>query len=299
MRSDIFEVGLAVVAVGSFASAVVIFVGSLATAQGAAKDSKGAVSSEQQVVLHEIDHIQGIDLQSEGGKDLGDVKDVVLDSTDGSIEYAIIGTGGVLGVAESKRLVPWSALKINPKDPDDPHKLVARTSLTEAQIEAAPQFEKDKHINADFERRIHDAAGVREGEMRDVKALLVCASDIESAKVRGASDDDLGEIEKVLVDPKANYVGYVVFASGGTLGLGEKHFALPWQVLDLSADGEGKIAVRAPTLTKERLANAPEFDAKDKERMFRRDWVSQVARHYEVEPYWSQTRPASAPLKRD
>lgn len=296
MRSDIFEVGLAVVAVGSFASAVVIFVGSLATAQGAGADSRAgaAQSNEPPLVLHEIDHLQGIDLQDEAGKDLGDVKDVILDSSDGSIEYAVIGTGGVLGVAEAKRLIPWSALRVNPKDADDPHKLVARTTLTEAQIEAAPKFEKEKTIDSELERRVRDAAGSTEGSAREVQAVLVCAADIEKAHVRGASDEDLGEIEKLMVDPKASYVAYLVFASGGALGVGEKHFALPWAVLDISHSGD-KVVVRAPALTKDRLSNAPEYDAKDKERMYRRDWVAQVSRHFGVEPYWSQTRPASAP----
>ena len=298
MRSDIFEVGLAVVAVGSFASAVVIFVGSLATAQGTGRDSRSpaATGTEQPVVLHEVSHLQGIDLQSDGGKDLGDLKDVILDARTGNLEYAVIGTGGVLGVAEAKRLVPWSALKINPKDADDPHKLVARTTLTEAQIEAAPKFEKEKRIDAELERRVRDAAGTKDSGEREAQSFLVCASEVEKAHVRGANDQDLGEIEKLVVDPKTSFVAYTVFASGGALGVGEKHFALPWGVLDLSRTDD-KVVVRAPALTKERLAKAPEFDGKDKERMYRRDWVAELARFYEVEPYWSRTRPASAPVE--
>ncbi|HET9835483.1 MAG TPA: PRC-barrel domain-containing protein [Rhodanobacteraceae bacterium] len=46
------------------------------------------------------------------GEKLGDLKDIVLDTTRGQIVYAVMASGGVLGVGEKLFAVPWGALRI-------------------------------------------------------------------------------------------------------------------------------------------------------------------------------------------
>lgn len=55
--------------------------------------------------------IIGQDVKSKTGEDLGEVKDLVINSSQGKLVYAIITSGGVLGVGETLRAVPFKALQ--------------------------------------------------------------------------------------------------------------------------------------------------------------------------------------------
>lgn len=283
MRSNLIHVCAALMALGS-----------LAVAQDPKKEPEKKDPPKQtttvkatEVILHEIDHIQGVDVSDASGKKLGSIEDVVLDSSDGSVDYAVIN---VSGLGKGERLIPWSSLKVTAKSPDDPHKLMASTTLTEQQLEAAPEFAKDVRLDNAFEKRIVEAAGTKATvEARAADAPLVCGRDIEKANVKGSGDVNLGEIEKVMLDPAANYVGYVVFAHGGAVGIGEKHFAAPWEKLDISYDNDNKVKVQAPTLTEDMVEKAPEYDPKDIG-MCCKEFVQRVSDHYECQPYWSRTR---------
>src|SRR5688572_18778345 len=141
MRADIFEVGLALVAVASFSSAVVIFVGSLATAQGTQKPGKPSnPAAAKKVGLHDLGRIQGIDVVSGAGMDLGELEDLIVDASDGSVRYAVLSTGGILGIGATRRMVPWATLKLESKIGGEKGELLARTHLSPAQIEASPSF---------------------------------------------------------------------------------------------------------------------------------------------------------------
>jgi sporulation protein YlmC with PRC-barrel domain len=51
----------------------------------------------------------GRDVHGSGGEDLGDLKDLVVSSNDGKILYGLVSSGGVLGVGEKIRAVPFGA----------------------------------------------------------------------------------------------------------------------------------------------------------------------------------------------
>lgn len=53
----------------------------------------------------------GQDLENAQGDGLGEVKDLLIDREDGKIAFAVIETGGFLGVGEETRAVPFSALR--------------------------------------------------------------------------------------------------------------------------------------------------------------------------------------------
>jgi len=55
----------------------------------------------------------GADVKSTNGEDLGRVDDLIMDSHTGKITFAIVGRGGLLGLGEKRRAVPWQQVKIN------------------------------------------------------------------------------------------------------------------------------------------------------------------------------------------
>lgn len=50
-------------------------------------------------------------------------------------------------------------------------------------------------------------------------------------EIRNAQDESLGTIEDVIFDRTSNNISYVVVSTGGFLGIGEDHVAVPWKAL--------------------------------------------------------------------
>lgn len=82
------------------------------------------------------------------------------------------------------------------------------------------------------------------------------ATTLIGTEVRGAADEDLGEVNDVLMDRNGNVVGAVI-GVGGFLGIGEKDVAVPFNALELVRNGDDeKLVLRK---SKEELKAAPEF----------------------------------------
>jgi sporulation protein YlmC with PRC-barrel domain len=62
---------------------------------------------------------------------------------------------------------------------------------------------------------------------------LVRAHDIREIKVRNPEGDGLGDITDVAIDRRTGCIAYAVLAYGGILGFGEKHFAIPWEAVQV------------------------------------------------------------------
>jgi sporulation protein YlmC with PRC-barrel domain len=68
-------------------------------------------------------------------------------------------------------------------------------------------------------------------------------------------DASVGQIDDVLVDLDKATVTAVILATGGVLGVGDRHVAVPVNQIKV-----GKEARFTTELTKDQLANAPAFD---------------------------------------
>jgi sporulation protein YlmC with PRC-barrel domain len=44
---------------------------------------------------------------------LGEIKEIMLDTADGAVAYAVLSYGGVLGMGDKLFAVPWNALKLD------------------------------------------------------------------------------------------------------------------------------------------------------------------------------------------
>lgn len=105
---------------------------------------------------------------------------------------------------------------------------------------------------------------------------------ILGVKVINAQREDLGNIEDLVLDARNNRVAYAILSFGGFLGMGDRHFAIPFEAL--SFDLSEKVAVL--DIDKDRLKNAPGFDKDDWPDMANPAWGSEVFRHYGYRPYW-------------
>jgi sporulation protein YlmC with PRC-barrel domain len=80
----------------------------------------------------------GMKVQDAEGKNLGDIKDLVIDPADGSIGYAVLDFGGFLGIGEKYFAVPWEALQWTPD-----HKIIV-LDVSKKDLKQAPGFDKNK-----------------------------------------------------------------------------------------------------------------------------------------------------------
>jgi sporulation protein YlmC with PRC-barrel domain len=113
---------------------------------------------------------------------------------------------------------------------------------------------------------------------------IVVKKSILGAKVINTAREDLGTIEDIVIDARDNKIVYAILSFGGLLGLGDKHFAIPWEAL--SFDASEKIAVLS--IDKDRLSNAPGFDKDNWPDLGNPSWGTQVHQHYGFKPYWEQ-----------
>jgi sporulation protein YlmC with PRC-barrel domain len=80
--------------------------------------------------------LDGDRVMSSDGHDVGKIKDIMLDIRSGHIAYAVLSTGGFLGIGDKLLAIPWSALTL-----DTDHKCFV-LSLTAERVKNAPGFDK-------------------------------------------------------------------------------------------------------------------------------------------------------------
>lgn len=108
------------------------------------------------------------------------------------------------------------------------------------------------------------------------------ASTLTGDKVRNHEGAKLGHLEEIVIDLETGRVAYAVLASGGFLGLGDKYFAIPWDMVTVDTDSREVII----DVDKKLLETAPGFDKDNWPDVFDRGWISDVYRYYGAVPYW-------------
>ena len=96
----------------------------------------------------------------------------------------------------------------------------------------------------------------QEAVERRETADLIGSDKVEGTSVYNPKGEDLGFIERVMIDKRSGHVVYAVMSFGGFLGIGKKYHPLPWSVLTYDT-GKGGYVV---DLDKDILEGAPTID---------------------------------------
>src|SRR5262245_21899000 len=67
--------------------------------------------SAQNVLLMRASTIIGMKVENAGGEKVGSINNLAIDLGGGQCRYAIVGSGGALGVGEKLHAVPFKAIK--------------------------------------------------------------------------------------------------------------------------------------------------------------------------------------------
>lgn len=92
--------------------------------------------------------VKGTPVCNNGGDRIGTVEDVVLDKMSNNIMFAVLGSGGVLGMGEKYRPIPWSILDY---DTDKGGYVVP---LDKAMMDDAPAYRMEDLTRGDGETAI-------------------------------------------------------------------------------------------------------------------------------------------------
>ena len=108
---------------------------------------------------------------------------------------------------------------------------------------------------------------------------LIGSEKVAGTSVYGPDDQAIGTIERVMIEKTSGRVSYAVLGFGGFLGIGNDHYAIPWNALkyDTTLDGY------RTSITRDQVEGAPvysgdSFDWSDD------DWHNRVHDHYKSPP---------------
>jgi len=119
---------------------------------------------------------------------------------------------------------------------------------------------------------------------RDLPWNLLRGNMFIGADVQNPQGQNLGDIKDVVIDRASGRIAYAVVSFGGFLGMGEKLFAVPWGAFAQPKADKDTFVL---DVDKERLKNAPGFDAHNWPQMGSREWVTSLYSYYNVPPYWT------------
>jgi sporulation protein YlmC with PRC-barrel domain len=87
------------------------------------------------------DTLIGNDVYNHQEESIGDIKEIMLDVASGTVSYAVLSFGSILGFGEKLFAVPWSALTL---DTENKRFLL---NISKERLENAPGFDKDNWPN--------------------------------------------------------------------------------------------------------------------------------------------------------
>ena len=102
------------------------------------------------------------------------------------------------------------------------------------------------------------------------------------ARVVNLKNENLGKIEDLVIEPEDGRVTFGILSFGGFLGMGEKLFAVPLQMMRTSTEDRTFVL----DVDKEKLKNAPSFDNDRWPDLHDRAFGSRVYSYYGYQPYW-------------
>lgn len=83
------------------------------------------------------DTLEGDKVVNTQGENLGEIKSIMIDVPTGQVAYAVLSSGGFLGIAEKLFAIPWNALTLNADDK------CFVLNIDKERLKNAPGFDKD------------------------------------------------------------------------------------------------------------------------------------------------------------
>lgn len=116
----------------------------------------------------------------------------------------------------------------------------------------------------------------------DTHPLTLSAGTITGDAVVDGQNRDLGTIREIMLDVRHGKIAYAVLSFGGFLGLGDKLFAIPWDMLTIDTANK-RFTLQ---VTKEQLERAEGFDKDNWPSFADESFHDRVYALWGRTPYW-------------
>ena len=122
---------------------------------------------------------------------------------------------------------------------------------------------------------------VQDSMQRETSALIA-ADKVEGTAVYDLHSNKVGTIETLMIDKLSGKVAYAALSFGGFLGIGDKHYPLPWSMLKYDTRAGGYVV----NLDKKVLEGAPSYGPRDRIDWDDQKWGRRVHDYYGIAPYF-------------
>lgn len=202
-------------------------------------------------------HLIGCPLTNSKNETLGEIQDIVLDGQKLRIAYAVVASGGFLGMGEKYLALPWQLIEVRQRgSANKPHLTLGLDLET---VKAAPGFDKDSWpdmASSTWAAKVdaYYASGTEHARAIAAKDPTGSAkSAVDQAptskgfvhrrlsKLIGMSVVDvqhqpMASVEDLIVDTNLAKVDAALLSFGGTLGMGEACALVPSEALSLDVE---------------------------------------------------------------
>jgi len=133
----------------AFSTALAFCAASLLPADDSNKNSNTAkptiaskADASAKAPAHRVSKITGMSVKNDAGRDLGTIKDLVVDMQSGQVRYAAVSYGGFLGLGDKLFAVPWKSFEARRSPDANSYHLVLR-GVSENELKNAPGFDQN------------------------------------------------------------------------------------------------------------------------------------------------------------
>lgn len=218
----------------------------------------------------------GMNIENPQGQSLGEINDLVINTSTGEVRYAAVTYGGFLGVGNKMFAVPFEAFNIKQKaDSQEP---VLMLNVTQKHLEGATGFDKDHWPNfaddsylADLNKRydVKQKRANKNEKLRSKTGKLdpktsgtnVRISQLNGMNIQNTQGKSVGEIKDIVINVTHGNVQYAAVTYGGFLGVGNKMFAVPFKAFEIKQNPEEpEEQILVLNVTQQQLEGAQGFD---------------------------------------
>ncbi len=111
---------------------------------------------------------------------------------------------------------------------------------------------------------------------------VLSSSTLTGDDVVNRAGDKLGSLKEIMIDLTRGDIAYAVVSRGGLAGIGEKLFAVPWELFDVDTEEHELIL----DIAEDVLDNSPGFDPDNWPTFSDDEWRTRVHEYYGLVPYW-------------
>jgi len=117
---------------------------------------------------------------------------------------------------------------------------------------------------------------------KDTGGRLIAADQVEGTSIYNTAGESLGSVDDLMIDKVSGKVAYAIASFGGFLGIGDRHYPLPWEKMRYDTAMGGFVV----DIDRRTLEGAPSYSDEETVGWDDPTWGKRVYDYYGTRPYW-------------